>query len=187
MPLVLITPPAIEPVTLDEAKAHLKVDTTDDDALITELITAARGRAEQYTQRALITQSWTQWLDGWPDCGVVEIALLPLESVSSVTAYAPDDSASVLDPASYQVDTASSPARLALKAGIMPRTNLRAINAVAIAFTAGYGDDASDVPAPIRQAILDLIAFAYENRGEAKADFPFDALALLTPFRILNF
>jgi len=187
MSLQSITPPAIEPVTLEEAKAHLKVDSIDDDALITELISAARARAEWHTGRAFVTQSWMLWIDRWPSCRPIEIPLPPLQSVSSVTVYPPDDGATVLDPATYQVDAESSPARLALKTNTTPPTNLRAMNAIAIAFTAGYGDAASDVPAPIREAILELIAFAYENRGEAMASFPLDALALLASFRILNF
>jgi uncharacterized phiE125 gp8 family phage protein len=101
--------------------------------------------------------------------------------------YAPDDSATVLDPATYQVDAASAPARLTLKSTVLPPTNLRAINAVAIAFTAGYGDEADDVPAGFREAILELIAFLYEHRGEAPAELPIDVLALLAPFRVIHF
>ena len=91
MPLTLTTPPAVEPVTLAEAKAHLKIDTTDDDALITALIPAARARAEWHTGRALVTQGWTLWLDAWPD--IIAIPLPPLQAVASVTVYARDDSA----------------------------------------------------------------------------------------------
>jgi uncharacterized phiE125 gp8 family phage protein len=186
MPLQLITPPLIEPVTLADAKLHLKVDTSDDDALITRLITAARARAEWHTGRALNAQGWILWLDCWPQCGVIEIPLPPLQGVSAVTVYAPDDSASVLDLATYQVDAASAPARLALKSTVLPPGNLRAINAVAVAFTAGYGDDADDVPAGFRAAILELIAFLYEHRGEAPAELPIDVLALLSPFRLFH-
>jgi len=82
MALELISPPAVEPVTLDEAKAHLKVDTTDDDALIATLISAARAKAEWHTGRAFVTQGWTLWLDRWPaaDCQYLpaEIPLAPL-------------------------------------------------------------------------------------------------------------
>jgi uncharacterized phiE125 gp8 family phage protein len=187
MSLQLITPPAIEPVTLADAKAHLKVDVTDDDALITRLISAARARAEWHTGRGFITQSWRLWRDCWPECGVIEIPLPPLQSVTSVTTYALDDSATVLDPAAYQTDAASSPARLTLKANVLPPINTRAMNAIAIEFTAGYSDDASDVPAPIVEAILEIIAFLYENRGEAPAELPLDALALLAPYRLINF
>jgi uncharacterized phiE125 gp8 family phage protein len=186
MSLQLVTPPAAEPVTLADAKLHLKIDTSDDDALITRLITAARARAEWHTGRALNTQSWILWLDCWPSCGVIEIPLPPLQDVSSVTVYAPDDSATVLDAATYQVDAASAPARLTLKSTVLPPTNLRAINSVAIAFTAGYGDAADDVPGGFRAAILELVAFLYEHRGEAPVELPLDVLALLAPFRLLH-
>src|SRR6185503_18504563 len=86
MSLQLITPPLIEPVTLADAKLHLKVDTSDDDALIARLITAARASAEWHTGRALNTQGWILWLDCWPQCGVIEIPLSPLQRVSTVTA-----------------------------------------------------------------------------------------------------
>lgn len=186
MSLQLITPPLIEPVTLADAKLHLKVDTSDDDALIARLITAARASAEWHTGRALNTQGWILWLDCWPQCGVIEIPLSPLQRVSTVTAYSPDGSATVLDPATYQVDAASTPARLALKSTVLPPSNLRAINSVAVAFTAGYGDDADDVPAGFRAATLKLIAFLYEHRGEAPAELPIDVLALLAPFRLFH-
>jgi uncharacterized phiE125 gp8 family phage protein len=186
MSLQLITPPALEPVTLADAKAHLKIDTSDDDALIARLIAAARARAEWHLGRALITQGWRQWLDQWPCNGVIEIPLPPLQSVASVTVYALDDSASVLDPATYQVDAASAPARLTLRSSVSPPINLRAINAVALEFTAGYGDSASNVPAPLVEALLELVAFLYEHRGEAPAELPLDCLALLAPFRILH-
>jgi len=184
MSLSLTTPPAAEPVTLDDAKAHLRVDTTDDDALITSLISAARARAEWHTGRAFVTQSWTLWLDGWP--GIIEIPLPPLQSVASVTAYALDDSATVLDAATYQVDTASSPARLTLKPNASPPVALRRINAIAIVFTAGYGEAGSDVPAPVREAILKIVANFYVNRGDAAAVTPAEALALLAPYRIVS-
>ena len=182
MPLELVTPPATEPVTLTEAKLHLKLDTGDDDTLVTTLITAARARAEWHTGRALITQSWTLWLDAWPD--VITVPLPPLQSVTSVTAYTRDDTAHTIDPATLIVDHAAN--RVARKQSCAPPSDLRRINAVAIAFTAGYGAAATDVPAPLREAILELIAFLYENRGEAPAELPIDCLALLAPYRHLK-
>jgi uncharacterized phiE125 gp8 family phage protein len=200
MSLQIVTPPAVEPVTLDEAKAQLKLDTDADDDLVARLIPAARARAEWHLGRALITQSWTLWLDAWPcapanddwgalggaGAGIIEIPLPPLQSVTSLTAYALDDGATVLDASLYQVDASSAPARLALRINAAPPTNLRRINALALVFTAGYGDAASDVPAGIRAAILELIAFLYEHRGEAPAELPSDVLALLAPYRILH-
>lgn len=201
MPLELVTPPATEPVTLSDAKLHLKVDTTDDDALITSLITAARARAEWHTGRAFITQSWTLWLDAWPGASAddnlppalsatppvpIAIPLPPLQSVGSITTYAMDDSTSVMSTSQYQVDTASNPARVALKIGVTPPVNLRAMNAIAIAFTAGYGSAASDVPDAIKRAILMIVADLYANRGDAAVETSAAALATLAPYRILN-
>jgi uncharacterized phiE125 gp8 family phage protein len=201
MPLQLITAPALEPVTLDEAKAHLKVDTDDDDSLISTLITACRTRAEWHTARAFVTQSWTLWRDGWPgaaaDAGLppalsaappaaIEIPLPPLQAVTTITTYALDDTATVLDPSLYQVDAASKPARVALKFGVVPPTGLRGMNAVEIAFTAGYGGAESDVPAPIREAILELVACVYANRGDTPSELPPAALALLAPYRVVK-
>ncbi len=186
MPLTLVTPPAVEPVSLAQAKAHLKIDTSDDDALIAPLIAAARARAEWHTGRALVTQNWIQHLDAWPSSGIVEIPLPPLQSVTSVTVYARDDSAWVMSPSLYTVDAVSAPARLALKPDTPPPTNLRTVNAIAIAFTAGYGDGAADVPPLLKEAILELIAFLYENRGEAPVELPAGALSLLAPLRVLR-
>jgi uncharacterized phiE125 gp8 family phage protein len=186
MSLILITPPAAEPVTLAEAKAHLKLDTDDDDALVTSLIAAARARTEWHTGRALVTQSWVYNLDVWPHGGLVEVPLPPLASVTSVTVYAEDDSATVLDASHYRVDTASAPGRLALKNALSPPVvTLRGIDGVAIRFTAGYGG-AADVPESIRQAILVTVADLYANRGDDDALVGARAQSLLAPYRIFK-
>src|SRR4051794_4197557 len=69
MRLVQITPPSVEPVTLAEAKLHCKVDFTDDDALITSLIAAARMVCETRLRQALVTQTWVLYLDSFPSAG----------------------------------------------------------------------------------------------------------------------
>jgi uncharacterized phiE125 gp8 family phage protein len=181
MSLQLNTPPAAEPVTLAQAKAWLRVESGDDeDALIASLIGAARARAEWHTGRAFITQGWTLWLDRTP--ALAEIPLPPLQGVGAVTLYMQDDGAVVLDPDQYRVDTVSDPGRVALKPGI-DLSGLRAMNALSIAFTAGYGD-AADVPAPVAQAILQILSSLYEHRGGDKAPTPDSALALLAPYRM---
>jgi uncharacterized phiE125 gp8 family phage protein len=179
MSLQLNTPPAAEPVTLAQAKAWQRIESgNDEDALVTALIAAARARAEWHTGRAFITQGWTLWLDRAAPC--IEIPLPPLQSVESVTLYAPDDGATVLAGGDYTADLPGS--RLLLKA---PPPNLRAVNAVAIAFTAGYGG-AEDVPAPIAQAILQIAASLYEHRGGDAVPTPDAALALLAPYRTIH-
>ena len=183
MSLQLITPPAVEPVALADAKAHLKVDTADDDALITALIAAARIRAEWATRRAFITQSWVAWRDSWP-LGPFELPFPPLQSLTSIAVYDPNDSATVLDPALYRLDASAAPARVAWKETTLPPTALRNFNALAIAFTCGYGDAGTNVPEPIRRAILMIVTDLYAHRGD-DAPTPAAALALLEPYRLL--
>jgi len=186
MPLQLVTPPALEPVTLADAKAHLKVDATDDDALIGTLITAARARAEWHTGRALIAQSWILWLDAFPCDGVAEIPLPPLVGVDNVTLYDWQNADIAVDPANYLVDTVSRPGRVVFSCAFVPPANLRRRNAVAVAFDAGYGSAASDVPADIREAILEIVADLYVNRGDGPDGEPLAAQALLAPYRVFK-
>jgi uncharacterized phiE125 gp8 family phage protein len=179
MPLQLNTPPAAEPVTLDQAKAWLRVESgSDEDALIAALIAAARARAEWHTGRAFVTQAWTLWLDRAGTC--ITIPLPPLQAVASVTLYKRDDSAVVLAAGDYAVDAAGS--RVVLKP---PPFGLRPVNAAAIAFTAGFGDT-GDVPADIAQAILQIVSALYEHRGGDTAPTPDSALALLAPYRVMR-
>lgn len=177
MLLQLTTPPAAEPVTLDQAKAWLRAESgNDEDALIAALIPAARARAETHTGRALMAQGWTLWLDG---CGhAIELPLPPLQSVQAVTLYALDGTATLLDAGAYAV----AGQRLVFAA---PPTNLRAANGIQVAFTAGHGD-AADVPAPIAAAILQIVSALYDHRGSDVAPTPDAALALLAPYRILK-
>lgn len=180
MSLQLITPPAAEPVTLADVKAHLKIDTADEDALITTLITAARARAEWHTGRAFITQSWILRLDAWPQDGIAEIPLPPLQAVSEIAVTAPDGVRTVLDLSHYFVDTAAEPGRIVFDE-LQRRT--RSHDAVEIAFTAGYGT-VSAVPAAVREGILQIIADLYTHRGEEPVGLA--GQALLAPYRIFK-
>ncbi|GAA0566699.1 head-tail connector protein [Rhizomicrobium electricum] len=181
MSLQLLTPPAAEPVTLAEAKAHLKIDTSDEDALVATLITAARARAEWHTGRAFVTQRWRLRLDAWPQQGVIELPLPPLVSVEEVAVTDAGGIRSVLDPAAYRVDAASAPGRVIVT--VRP-PSLRARDGLEVAFTAGYGD-ASAVPVAIQQAILEVVADLYTHRGD---DDPVgvSGQALLAPYRVFK-
>jgi uncharacterized phiE125 gp8 family phage protein len=182
MSLSLITPPAAEPVTLADAKAHLKLDTADEDALVTSLITAARARAEWHTGRALVTQSWVLKLDTFPASLIAEIPLPPLQSVTEIAFTTPDGLRSVQPPASNRVDTASQPGRVIFS---QAPQQLRASDAVEIAFTAGYGAAAA-VPQAIRQAILIIVADLYSHRGDEDAICGPQAQTLLAPYRVFK-
>lgn len=182
MSLQLITPPAAEPVTLAEAKVHLKVDTADDDAKITALVTAARARAEWHTGRAFVTQSWTLWLDAWPPDGIVELPLPPLQAVTQVAVTSSDGIRSVLDPLVYRVEV---PAGRLVFADAMPPLRPRKTASLEIAFTAGYGA-ASATPPPVKEAILEIVADLYMHRGDDDEPVGLAGQALLAPYRVFK-
>lgn len=162
-----VTPPASEPVTLDEAKLHLREDGTAQDAYINSLITAAREYVENDILRALITQQWQRKVDWFPR-DVLEPILLPrppLQSVESVTFIDDAGNPQTLDPATYIVDTDSLPGRVWRHPDVQwPETDLGRPNAVTVNYTAGYGGIASDVPEPLVHAIKLLVAQLFENR-----------------------
>ena len=182
MPSILITPPAVEPVSLAEAKAHLRIGHADEDALISTLITAARRHAEAQTGLAAISQSWRHFRDDWPDTGVIALPLAPLISVDEVAVYGDDGIKAVIDPAHYYADNASRPPRLLLRGSRVWARPGRIGNGIAISVTIGFGAAAS-VPAELRQALLQLLAHWYEHRGSATPPPPpLTVRTLLAPF-----
>ena len=116
MTAALITGPAVEPVSLADAKAHLRVDSTDEDALLTAAIVSARVHVESATRRALIEQAWRIYLDAWPRKRIVRVPVAPLISVDAVTVYDSAGDPQVVDPEDYEADVVSAPARLVLAA-----------------------------------------------------------------------
>lgn len=192
MALVLITAPTVEPVSLAEAKAHLRVDIADDDALITALITAARSHIEQIARPklAMITQTWEYIADEWPTEDTLELRPYPLQSVTSIKYTDVDAVEATYSSSYYLVDTYSTPGRLRLKStASWPTTKLRELNGVVVRFVAGYGAAAGAVPVQLRQAILLLVGHWYENRepvlttGMMASSLPFAVDALLRNWR----
>lgn len=167
--LKLITPPASEPVTLQEAKNHLRVDVSDDDSLISTLITVARQKAEEFTRRSLITQTWELSLDGFQ--GIVYLPRLEIQSIVSVTV---DGVALPVD--EYQVGTVSG------RVQFFGTRAAEQLDGAKIRYVAGYGD-ATTVPAQIKQAILQIVGHLYENRESQ--EIPGLALNLLQPYRVM--
>lgn len=188
MTLILTSPPAAEPLSLTEAKAHLRVDGTDEDILIASLVTAARIHVETSIRRALMTQGWTLVLDTWPASGIVEIPLAPLNSVGNIEVYDEDGVPDILDPVTYEVDTAGVPPRVLRRRGhVWTRPGMLA-GGIQIDMTVGYGASASDVPEPLRQAVRLLAAHWFEHRepvvlGQPPAQVPESVEALVAPYR----
>lgn len=180
MPLTLVTPPAEEPVSLAEAKLHLRVDFAEDDALITALITAARQAAETITGRQLVTARWKMTLDSFPGPALTSIyagqafslpghAILlhkcPVQSIVSIQYL---DTAGVLQtvPSStYTSDLSCEPARLTPVFGQIWPISLPQIAAVSVTFDAGYGAGAT-VPEGLKSWIKLRVGSLYAHREE---------------------
>jgi len=166
--LTRTTAPAVEPVTLTEAKAHCRVDTSDDDAYIGTLITAARQWVEEYLDRSLIHTQWTVRMDSFPY--EIELPRPPIATAGTTTAVSltytlGDDSTATLSTSSYRVDRDSTPGVVRqLRSGTWP-ANLDDYNAVQVTYWAGYGATGASVPAVIRHAMLMLVGFWYEHRS----------------------
>lgn len=167
MALVLVTPPAVEPLSTADAKKHLRVDTADDDAYIDTLIKVARRQAERISRHAFITQTWDLLLDAFPDDDVLEIPLPPLQEVTFVQYTDEDGNTKTFAASNYYVDTESTPGRIALTTGASwPSDPLQPVAGVRLRFVAGFGDAASDVPEDIVHAMKLMIGHWYENRED---------------------
>ncbi len=186
--LKLITPPAVEPVSLDEAKEHLRVVIADDDALIAGLIVAARQAAENYTRRAFVAQTWEAGYSAFP-CHAFELAKPPLIEVVSVSYTDDDDVAQTLSASLYVVDDYAEPAKLIRKRNATWPAITEMGARVRIRFTAGYAGEGSpangaeNVPEAIKQAIKLHLGEMYENR-EAATAMPQACESLLHPYRV---
>jgi uncharacterized phiE125 gp8 family phage protein len=181
MSLVQITPPALEPLTLAELKAHLRIDTSDEDTLLASLLAAARQMIEQASGRRLLSQGWRLVLDAWPPGGLVHLPVSPVLAVTAIRVFAADGGATLLAPATWQLDTASDPARLNVPSPPAPGRRLAGIE---IDLTAGYGTAANAVPEPLRHGVRLLAARFYEERGDGPSrDLPVEIAALIAPFK----
>lgn len=162
MPTFDGTPAAVvtEPVSLETAKAFLRVDGTQDDAVISLLISAAREKGESISRLAFLTQTVELVLDAWPEDLTLRLRRAPLQSVTSVTYLEKEGvQATWTD---YQVDARSAVGTVTF--GSVPSATLYPTGAIKITYVAGYGDTATSVPSNLQMALLMLIAYWYENR-----------------------
>lgn len=163
MALKLITAASVLPVSLSDAKAHLRVDVSDDDTLITAMIWAAAQSAEQITGRALTPQTWELTLDAFED--VLELTRVPVASITSVKYVDTSGVLQTLDGALYTLSTADDFAFATVTpvyGSSWPSTRDQ-INAVVVRYSAGYADAAS-VPESIKSWIKLQVGAMYENR-----------------------
>jgi len=195
-------------VATSDQKSFMRVDFSDDDTLIAELIKASQNVIETYVNRAITTQTLSLFLDRLPfysdiklqegvftapdleyNSNFIVLPKPPVVSVTHVKYYDNDNTASTFATTNYYVDTISDQARVVLKTGSSWPTvsETRNANAYEIKYVAGYGG-ASDVPEPIVQAIKLLTTHLYENREAVTSlsvnAIPYTIGALLQPYKV---
>lgn len=158
--------PTEEPVTLDQAKRHLRVDHNLDDELITAQIQEGREYAESVLLRSLMSQTWELCLDAWPQTHYIELPRPPLQEVDTFLYVDSEGVEHELDLSDYIVDTRSTPGRLVLPyGGSWPSATLSPDNPIQITYVAGYSSSAA-IPGSIKRGILCKVAELYAERGE---------------------
>ncbi len=159
----VITQPESEPVTIAEAKQHLRVDGTDEDTYINMLIKVSRQMCESYSGLSFLTQQREIKLDRFP-CGNIYLPYGPVQSVDDFVYFDGDDVSQVMvvnD--NYTLDLSYQPARIQ-RVESWP-TVYSKMSSVVISYTAGYANDDHDpLPEVIKSAILLQLGTLYENR-----------------------
>ncbi|MEM7303627.1 MAG: head-tail connector protein [Pseudomonadota bacterium] len=185
MSLTQIAGPALEPVTVVELKTHLRVETSDEDAFLNDLVRTARQQVEAMTGKSLITQQWLQVVDGNRLNALISILPSPVRSIDSLTINAADNTTSVLSPGDYSADLISDPARLKINSSLV---GARCFNGLEIRVTTGFGDLPTDVPDGLKRAIVVLAGHWFEHRTEAeyRTGTPAGLDLLLAPYQRLS-
>ena len=196
----LITAPAAEPVTLQEAKDQLRIVDTAEDTKLALFITAAVAYTQEYLSRVLIEQTWEMILDAFPYGGVIEVDLPPLISVVSIKYMDENDTEQTWDATKYTVDVDQPYNGLIYPAINESYPSTRNYpKAVTIQFVAGYENGgasppvlADNVPPVIHQAILLLIGHMWENRESTTLavdvkTIPMGYDALLAMYKLRSF
>ena len=182
--------PAEQPVSLSDAKLHLRVDHSDDDTLITALISAATEALDGWSGvlgRCVITQTWKLVLSGFCSGRIIRLPFPDVVEDIVVKYFDAGEIEQTFPSTAYQVLEDASGSFVWLKSGEAWPTTFDRLDAVSIEFDAGFGD-ASSTPAPIKAAILLIVGHLYENREDVSASsrmtsLPKGADYLLAPYR----
>jgi uncharacterized phiE125 gp8 family phage protein len=200
--------PAAALLTTAEAKAHLRVDFTDDDTLIDSLVATATAYLDGYAGvlgRALITQTWSQAFDGLPDCGQsgpwavargpdrLRLPLGPLGDTVSIAYWSGGVSSAFSSTRWRALSDALGPFVQLVDGETWPVVDCRP-DALTVTWTCGYGATAAAVPLPILHAAKLLVGHWYANRegvdvssGRGTAiEVPMAVDALLMPYRAVG-
>ncbi|HRC61624.1 MAG TPA: head-tail connector protein [Dehalococcoidia bacterium] len=196
----LVTGPSIEPVSLNEMKAHLRVFGSEEDGLLAGYILSARRHIEIETGRALISQRWRATFDGgWPvafdGVGFRTRVVLPVAPLLAIQSVQYIDSAGATQTLSSGLYRVARVADRRQRGFIEPAHGASwpavqsVAEAVSVTFDAGYGTGPGDVEGEITQAILLLAAHWYENReavviGTTVSEMPLAVERLISRYRL---
>ena len=197
--LTVKTAPAAEPITLAEAKTHCRIldDVTDQDALLSALIVAARGWCENYCRRSFVRRTYELRMDNW--AGEIRLPRGPVSSVTQIQYVDSSGTLTTLAADQYQAGLYDLPARIVPAYGVVwPTVKNAEIDAVVIEYVAGYApgsasptEHAANVPDSIKAAMKLIVSHLYEQRelsaNSAIFEVPFAVKALLAPFEVRDY
>ena len=189
MSIKIITPAVAEPLSLSDVKTFLRVDSSAEDTLISAMITASRQLCEQYMRRILITTTIEEYFDYFPpykfgQSDIIYLSAGPVQSITSVKYLDGVGTEITVNASKYRTDIISEPARIISTDGWFDTEDT--INVVTVRSVVGYSA-ASDVPGPIKQAMLLIIADMYEKRQDSIKQMPTASEYLMKPYRIFTF
>lgn len=177
-----------EAIDLSTAKLHLRVDASDENTLISAIITAARENAEQYTGLAIVEQTYTLQLEKFPE-EELSLNIWPVTAITSIQYIDPDGNTQTLSNSKYALNSYEGPS---VVQPLEPWPQTKVIyNAVTVTFTAGFTTSSPNnfpLPQSLVQAMLLMIGNLYENRESISAfenyERPMSATYLMMPHRI---
>ncbi len=180
---VVVTAPTEEPITKAELKTFARIDGSDEDTLLEEFIKAARLQVENYLNKSLIQKTIDLFFDYWPE-NPITLPRGPIISITGIYTLDEDDTETTYSSSSYYLGTNSD--QLIIKRSTTPPiNNNRSFGGFKIKYKAGYGNNASDVPEIIRQAISLCATNIYENRVIGEEPTP-ESLLLLKSYKLYN-
>jgi len=192
MPTRLVTPPTLKPISVADLKAHLRIDSADEDGYLASLIDVATQHVEERAWRALLTQTREIALDAWPGEREIELPFAPIQSVTSVKYTTAQGDEVTFAPGNYIVNTVREPGKLVLRSGAgWPGGELEASAAIRVQYVCGWAA-AENIPPNLIHAVRLMCGHLYENRevvvvGTTVAQIPSGIDALIDPFRLLRF
>jgi len=179
----VVTPPAIEPVTLADVRDHLRIDHTDSDNVLDWLIQAAREAVEASTGRALIQRTLDVTFDSFAD--LMELPRAPLQSVTHVKYLDDDGNEQTLSSSVYRVETNGDwPGIIELGYDQSWPSVYSVKNPVTVRIVAGFGSTRDAVPMPLRQAIYLHVQQQYDQDAKEFSTLQRSIDALISPWVI---